>query len=284
MYERICIENNTDFVIYYGAGKYVTAKQNALLHYDDDLSISYMLHCSGNIKIEGKCFAIQSGDVVITTPCEIHCCEIEDGTYYERISVCIKKSVLNNFHFESEELLAFFEQQKKFGSNIIPSEIVSDHKLDELINEIFGLAKKPSGKNRILSVCKIIELLTRLGNAISCQGLKPSSSTEENPTISKVIKYIDDSFTQKINCEEIAQRFFLNKYYLEHIFKERVGTSLWEYVILKRLLYVNELLQQKYPLEEASRTAGFSNYANFYRLYKKHFNMTPADYKRSIKV
>ena len=280
-YEKICVEKNPDFSVYHGAGKYFSSKENTLLHCDTNLSISYMLQCSGNIKIEGKQYPIQNGDVIITTPTEIHCCSIDDGTYHERISVCINKSILNNFHFKSEDFINLFVQHKNGIGNIIPSDTATEFELGSLVSKILMLSKYKSNKNNILCVCKIMELLDKVNDAVCQHEQKPTSHTTNNTTISEAIKYINKNFTTNINCLELAQKLFVNKYHLEHLFKESVGMPLWEYVIIKRLLYVNELLQQKYSVETASHEAGFNNYSNFYRLYKKHFNCTPMEYKRT---
>ena len=282
-YKKVCIENNPNFSVYYGTGKYFSAEQNSLLHYDTNLSISYMLHCSGNIKIEGKQYRIQSGDVVITNPGEIHCCSIDDGTYHERISICINKSILNNFCFDCEDFFDFFEQSEKGVGNIISSEIVSGFKLGNLISQIYLLSKNKNNKNKILAICKIIEFLDQLGKAATQYTLKLPSYPEENSTVSKAIEYVNKHFAEDINCTKIAEKLFLSKYRLEHLFTENVGIPLWDYVVIKRLMLVNKLIQEKHSAEEASYTAGFHNYSNFYRLYKKYFNMTPTEYKKLLK-
>ena len=67
-YEKICVEKNPDFSVYHGAGKYFSSKENTLLHCDTNLSISYMLQCSGNIKIEGKQYAIKTAMLLLQPP------------------------------------------------------------------------------------------------------------------------------------------------------------------------------------------------------------------------
>ena len=98
--------------------------------------------------------------------------------------------------------------------------------------------------------------------------------------IKDVIDYIGSNFTENITSVQIADHFFISKYRLEHLFKECVGVSLWEYVILRRLVYCNDLIQNGTSAQEASFAAGFRNYSNFYRLYKKHMGFSPSEYKQ----
>ena len=280
-YMKKCIESNSDYSVYYGAGKYLIEEQSAL-HYDINYTVSYFIHCSGNINIEGNTYPIKSGDVIITHPGEIHCCNIDDHTFHERISVCINKLILKNFMIDASELFDFFENREKGFGNVIQAETAAVFRLGNLMEDIYELSKNKSDKNRILCICKITELLVQLGNALSGNTLSSGASNNENPMVSNAIKYINEHFTEDFNCEEIAEKLFISKYRLEHIFKESLGISLWDYVIIKRLMLVNELMQKNYPVKEASYISGFHNYSNFYRLYKKHFHISPSEHKKML--
>lgn len=280
-YNKICVEKNSDYSVYYGAGVYFKAEQKSL-HYDTNYTISYFLHCNGNIKIEGRRYDIHSGDIIIMNPSEVHFCDIDDNTYHERISICINKSILKNFSVNCKELFDCFENRKKGMGNVIQAQISEKFKLGNLAEDILSLSKNHSNKNKILCICKIIVIINQLHSALSCCDFSSTEYISENPVVSETIKYIDKHFSEDINCEKLAENLYISKYRLEHLFKECVGRSLWDYVLIKRLMLVNELIQKKHSIEEASYTAGFHNYSNFYRLYKKHFNMTPAEYKKLI--
>ena len=48
-------------------------------------------------------------------------------------------------------------------------------------------------------------------------------------------EYLDEHFTEKIVLEELAENFFINKFYLSKIFKETYGTTINNYLISKRI-------------------------------------------------
>ncbi len=281
-YSKVLLEKNSHYSVYHGSGIYLKAKQNTLLHYDTDLTVTYFINCSGSINIEGKHYNLASGDVVIMNPNEIHCCNVDDNTTHERISICINKSVLKNFPFESTDFFDFFENREKGLNNVIQSEIVTRFNIDALMKEILFYSQNKSDKNQIMCTCKIVELIYQIGNVPSYGSATDYSDIEENPIVSETLKYISSHYTDDIDCSKIAEKLFISKYRLEHLFKESLGISLWEYIIIKRLMLVNELIQKKYSVEEASYSAGFHNYSNFYRLYKKHFNMSPLKYKKIV--
>ncbi len=252
------------------------------MHYDANISVTYFINCSGNIIIEGKHYDIHSGDIVFMSSNEMHCCNIDDNTYHERVSVCINKSILDNFQIECNELIDFFICKEKGIGNIITSDNVKKFNMDELILNILALSKNNSNSNKILCICKITELLYQLKKASSHTPSVVSGYADNSPIISQALKYIDLHFTEKIDCTKVANALYISKFHLEHIFKNCIGISLWEYVTIKRLMLVNELIQKNHSIEQASSSAGFNNYSNFYRLYKKHFNTTPLQYKKLI--
>jgi AraC-like DNA-binding protein len=55
-----------------------------------------------------------------------------------------------------------------------------------------------------------------------------------------------------------------------------------DYLALRRIHLVNDLIRRGDPITEACFTAGFKNYSNFFRLYKKHTGLTPQEFKNSI--
>lgn len=281
-YSRICVENNSDFSIYYGVGNYCSAHES-LLHYDMNYTISFFPYCCGNIKVIGNHYNLSNGDVVIMNPKEIHCCEIDENSYHERISICINKSFFHNYCLSCKELFDFFDNRPNGTGNIIPSKIVNDLNLNTLFHQILTLTREGGNKNKVLCIYKIVELLYHLSDTLPKKKALSIFCAEEIPIISAAIKYIDSHFSDDIDCSEVAKKVSVSKFYLDHMFRKFVGIPLWEYVIIKRLFLVNEHLQNGLSINEASYLAGFHNYSNFYRLYKKHFNMTPKEYKKSLK-
>ena len=57
----------------------------------------------------------------------------------------------------------------------------------------------------------------------------------ESPLVSEVIRYIKAHLKENIDIEIIANDFNVGKSYLSHLFKDQVGISLWNYVIIRRI-------------------------------------------------
>lgn len=272
--------NSQHYSIYYVNGKSTSSLSSEKLHYDMNLTISYFKRCSGNIKIEGKRYTFNDGDVVLLNTNELHYYSINEAPIYERTTIYIKESILDNFDCENKILFDAFYKRKKGTGNFIESEKVKKHGIDKLFKSILDYTQKGDSISEVLAVCKIIELLAELNNLmIPCEQIEMEYSSE-NPVIKEVLNFLNENFCEQLTVKDVAEKFYLSKFYLCRLFKENVGISLWDYVIMQRIMYFNELVKENISIEEACYKVGFRNYSNFFRLYKKYMNITPSEFKK----
>ncbi|MFR6258370.1 MAG: helix-turn-helix transcriptional regulator, partial [Anaerovoracaceae bacterium] len=100
-------------------------------------------------------------------------------------------------------------------------------------------------------------------------------------SIYQVQKYIDQNFAQDIKIKELAEKFYINFYYLSHTFKELTGYSPKQYLLLNRLTYSKELLAQtSLSVGEIAMRCGFSDANSFIRTFRRHYGTTPSQYRR----
>ena len=110
----------------------------------------------------------------------------------------------------------------------------------------------------------------------------PSQETEK---ILPVKSYIDGHFSNDITLDDIAEHFFINKYYLTHLFKKVTGYSPKQYVILKRISFARELLcMSDKNITEIASDCGFNSTSNFIRSFKSAEGMTPLEFRKAIKT
>jgi len=73
----------------------------------------------------------------------------------------------------------------------------------------------------------------------------------------------------------LAHRFFVSKYYLCRAFKRQSGSSIHNYINLKRVLYAKRLIESGETASHAAYMVGFGDYSAFYRAYMKHIGSSP---------
>lgn len=281
VFVKRCYKSDLHYQVHYVSGINVTGAYSAQLHYDTDLTVAYFKKASGNIKIEGNSYELTSGDIVILNCNELHHVDIQ-SEFCERITIYLDESIYRNYSEPVNNLLSIFYRRKRGKGNLISASIVRAYGIDALIEEIKKYSAQQDPVSELVAFGKITELLGRL-NQTADQRLESEITTCSNdPIVDKVIKYISLHFSEDITCDSIAGQMHLSKYYLGRLFKEVVGISLWNYIINRRLLNFNDLVRQNYSIEEACSKAGFRNYSNFYRLYKKRMGISPQEFKRSV--
>ncbi|MEK6264348.1 MAG: helix-turn-helix transcriptional regulator [Clostridium sp.] len=89
---------------------------------------------------------------------------------------------------------------------------------------------------------------------------------------------------EPISLDTIAHHFFISKEHLSRIFKVYTGGNISEYIIRIRMEKAKTLiLEDKVAVKHVARMTGYNDIAYFYRVFKKHFGITPGELTKSLK-
>ena len=86
------------------------------------------------------------------------------------------------------------------------------------------------------------------------------------------------NLSKELTLDILAKQTFLNKYYLARLFKEETSSTIYQYIIKKRLLLSKKLIDNKIPIIRVYLLAGFNDYSNFFKSFKNEFGITPKQY------
>jgi len=99
-----------------------------------------------------------------------------------------------------------------------------------------------------------------------------------NPKINDIINYIDENMNRRITLEEIGKKFYINKYYLCHLFKDVTGSTINAYITREKIAMAKKLLGEGIAPKNVCAQLGFDDYSNFYRLFKKVTGVSPREH------
>lgn len=100
----------------------------------------------------------------------------------------------------------------------------------------------------------------------------------------KMIAYIDEHYEQKIELEDIAKIGGYNIAYTSQFFKRQMGISFVEYVLRLRIRDATvRLASTDEAVARIASDCGFADVKAFNVAFKKHFNMTPTEYRKQVK-
>lgn len=92
--------------------------------------------------------------------------------------------------------------------------------------------------------------------------------------------YIDENFKKELSLESLSSQFYLNRYYLAHLFKEVTGFTVKQYILLKRIAFAkNELYFTDKSITEIAFDSGFNSQSNFIRIFQKKEGITPLQFR-----
>ncbi len=100
--------------------------------------------------------------------------------------------------------------------------------------------------------------------------------------LDSILQYIRMNLSEKITAKDIAHRFYISESYLGKLFRNRLDTSFYKFVMQTRLQLARQLMGENIPLEQICTKTGFCDYAALYRAVKNVFGITPQEYRKSI--
>ena len=108
---------------------------------------------------------------------------------------------------------------------------------------------------------------------------KIKEAIEPAVLIQKVQDYIVNHLEEDLpSTKELAQMFGTNDFTLKQSFRDLFETSIYQFYNDERLKKARLLIEQTaIPLGNIALLAGFNNYSNFFKAFKKKFNQSPSD-------
>lgn len=107
------------------------------------------------------------------------------------------------------------------------------------------------------------------------------STTIRKAVINQAINYIFEHIDEDITVEDVAKRCSYSKYHLTRMFKEDTDEALYQFI--KRVRIERSAWRLKVEKERSitdiGQTYGYSS-SNFATAFKKHLDISPADYRR----
>lgn len=282
-YKKDCFDSNPFVKVHYSHGLRTVGATLGFLHYDKDLIIEFYRKGEASLRIEGNLYDVGEGDVVILNPDEMHISERKDDCYMEKIVLHISEGLLSQFGADRQVFYEKIARKAKGRGNLISADTAKKLGISDKINKCLELATEGGAEAEVLLSCKAVELLFELSKLLE-NSPEENADALSNKTVSKIIDYINRHYSEEVTLDTLAERFHFSKYYISHLFKDFAGISPYDYLIARRLYVCNNLIRGGSSVKEASFAVGFSNYSNFYRLYKKHFKITPQQFKEQIKT
>ena len=261
-----------DFEIYYYKDRNL---RNVETHSHDYYEFYFFLEGEVTMFYSDSSHRMKNGDMVIIPPGMQHHVQIhEPAVPYRRVVFWITKSFLSKLSVHSEEFLFLTGKADDSGFAWHFNEVTFNtvqrkifHVIEEIFSNRFG--------RRMAVALGINDLLLFLNRTVY-ESLHPERYGKSEKKLDRnLIRYIEEHINEDLRLDTLSELFFVSKYHISHLFKDKMGISLHQYILKKRLAMSKDALINGRKPSEVFREYGFSDYSVFYRAFVKEFGLSP---------
>ncbi len=240
------------------------------IHTHDGYEIFCFLQGKAKYFVEGTIYFLHPGDILIMKKAESHTLLLLKDTPYERITVHFSPEDLESSC--ANELLRFLDSRPLGQNNRYSAAVFTGNSWMHYLNMLCKCESLPT-KRLYLTV-----LLTELRDASS--HIVADEDIRDN--FSEIITYINDHLGEDLSIDRLCQQFHISRSHINRKFRQMTGSSIGEYIRVKRLHLAKRLLAQGESPYRVCERCGFGEYSSFYRAYKDSFGVSPKlDYQKS---
>lgn len=253
-------------------------------HYHDFNKIIIFLSGEVTYIIEGKSYKLKPWDILLVGRNDIHMPVISPHIPYERIILWLNPLFLQEHNRNNCDLLSCFQLAKERKLNLIRTNNIDINTLKQTLSTLDLAVREEAFGNEILKNAVFLELMVQINRLfLGMDTEKDIDDVKYDPRIEKILSYIKTSLDKDLSIDFLAETFYLNKYYLMHLFKKETGYTLNSYIQKKRAIKASDLIKDGFQAGEVCALCGFGDYSTFVRTFKKEFKLSPKQYYKFYK-
>lgn len=236
--------------------------------------IFFLINGNGSYVVEGHEYTIHPNSMIILRPGEMHRAEITPECDYERCYLHFSEETILQID-PSGKLLLPFNNRLIGEKNFYGQQIMNTAFIKELLlsaeKTVVGSPDENDGLHHYLyiilcEICNSFEIQKNIGDA---------DESNYDKLIYDIIQYINQNICDNQSVSDIEKKFYISRPILNKRFKQATGTTVWDYIITKRIVLADRLISAGESPTQAAYTCGYNDYSAFYRAYRKVFHRPP---------
>lgn len=253
----------------------------AQFHYHDFWEVYTFLSGTVTYHIEDKVYHLCAGDVLVIPPGKMHCPHITfQSEDYERIVLMVSIPMIHTVDDDSHYLWNSFqriEQEEQYLFHLSQRDFST---YTSLLHDFVRYEEEEEGRGQALvQRAYLVLLFQHIFNYLSANDPVTADGSAGN-IIPAVIAYINEHLSEPLSLERLSEHFSVSKYHLIRKFKSYTNSTVYDYIISKRISLAKRLLREGASATNACMQCGFSDYSNFYKSFQAKTGMTPAQFKK----
>lgn len=241
-----------------------------------ELEVIFLLQGTGRIYSPGlnAACALREADIFVVNSFEVQEFELDAGS--AALSFSVSPQFINNV---APELLTHQVNCRSFL--YADEEQPAFHALRQDLARAFQMFYKRENDGTAYAKSGAAAILEDLGRYFLDRNQRVEYSGAQE-SLQKITQYVQHNYRQRVTLDELAKHTFLSKTYISRIFTRYLGISFTGYLELLRLSSATQLIAGQGTLEQIAQASGFPNVDAMTLAFKRHWGVTPGEYRRTF--
>ena len=234
-------------------------------HIHEEHEIIYVF--SGDVEYyhEGYKYHFLSESLFLVPANSFHGWKPLSSRLYHRVSIVFKDGLFNKT--EQDQFSRLFTDGPRFFPN------TSCRNINFYIKAMVECKEMEPSLRDIALKSRLISLLSEITRLPSGKAAEQSSNDKR---ILMILKHLEENLSGDLSLNDLSKRFSISKNYLNLLFRQTTGTTVSNYIRIRRLRMARQDIVRGLKAQEAAYKAGFNDYSNFFRAYKGFFGSLPS--------
>ena len=255
---------------YYRGDKGGTVGLRCAPHLHYHVEIVYMLSGRMQAYIDSEPYEVEDGDMLVVFPNKIH--RFVDEMQGNKYMLFI---INPNLVPEFESIMASSTPQSPLIKNAF-----SNKRLDYVAKIVADCRHFPEEQKDILMKGYLLSFFAEFMSMLNVGSVR----NDDNQALKALVLYCSQNFTKDLSLSTLESELHLSKYYISHLFGDKLGIRFNDYINSLRISESCRLLRTTDDsITDIADSAGFGTIRTFNRAFVKQMGISPSDYRKGNK-
>ncbi|MFC5471154.1 helix-turn-helix domain-containing protein [Cohnella suwonensis] len=240
----------------------------------------------GTLILNRHQYEVKTGMICVFQPYQLHQVrmDMDPSRPFVRSIVHFEPATYEHYFDKWPTLLGFFHYLSK---GKLPSPCrYEQFELDRLTSDLVSLQEKsaPMPREQILEEHSLflVAFLRAFKSLWEARHRKSGSIEIRKPhQAERMMEWLETRYAEPLSLDAMSKDLHLSPHHLSHLFKECTGSSISDYLTVKRMQHAVHLLASSdHSVARIGEEVGLSNCSHFCKQFKKHFGLTPYRFRK----
>ncbi|MBR2907942.1 MAG: helix-turn-helix transcriptional regulator [Clostridia bacterium] len=241
-------------------------------HLHKHLELVCLLEGEVSAVIDSREYLMKGGDVLLAFPNQVHSFICDGSEQY--LLFIIDPSLIPEY---SDQLVMSLP-----ASPLIPGLLERKPHVEALFRALPSVSGRLGREHPFCETTRRGYLLALFGELFREMSVEPTKASDAT-VVRQIIDYCMRNYTSDLSLSVLESELHVSKYYISHLFSERMKVRFNDYINSFRVSAACRYLEQSdKSVTEISRLVGFNTLRTFNRAFAKQVGTTPSAYKKSL--